>query len=529
MKSFVTYCLLLSFSSLLAQEPHQVDPDERLGTVSFPISCASGVQKPFERGVALLHSFEYEEAVHQFQQVAASDPQCAMAYWGQAMSLYQQLWAPPETPDLLRGRDLAHKAIEAKARTPRERDYINAVAVFYRDTDRRTQDVRAKAYSQAMEKVYRKYPKDHEAAAFYALSILGTSSGTDLVSAKKAIAILKPLLAEEPNHPGIAHYIIHACDSPELAQTGLPAAKQYAALAASSPHAVHMPSHIFARLGMWQADIDSNLAALEVAKKQASRHMHMGHHSLHSWDFVEYAYLQLGESAKAKAVLDAISAVNKNDFPDTLRDFYDSFPLRASALYTLETRQWKDALALQAPSDIAPYSQSVIYWAQAVAAGHMHDGVAARAASDKFNATVEATRKSSRPYIADGMKTNQQEAEAWTDFAEGKADDAVKLLRAVAEKQDKVGKGEVELPAREMLADMLLEAGRPQDALVEYGESLRVDLNRFNGLYGAARAAEAANQPKRAAEFYAQLLKNCDGPDADRPELARAKSLMAQR
>ncbi len=529
MKSLITCCLFLSLSSLLAQEHHQSDPDERLGTVSFPISCASDAQKPFERGVALLHSFEYEEAGHQFQQVAASDPQCAMAYWGQAMSLYHQLWGPPDTPDLLRGRELAHKAQDAKTKTARERDYTNAVAIFYRDADPKTQDARAKAYSQAMEKVYRKYPKDHEAAAFYALSILGTSSGTDLISAKKAIAILKPLLAEEPNHPGIAHYMIHACDSPELAQTGLPAAKQYAALAASSPHAVHMPSHIFARLGMWQADIDSNLAAIEAAKKQASRHMHVGHHSLHSWDFVEYAYLQLGESAKAKAVLDSIGAVHKDDFPDTLRDFYDSFPLRASALYMLETRQWRDALALQPPSDVAPYSQAVIYWARAVAAGHLHDAVAARSALDQFNAMVEATRKSPKPYIADGMKTNQQETEAWTDFAEGKTTDALKLLRTVAERQDKVGKREVELPAREMLADMLLEMGRPQEALVEYEQSLRVDLNRFNGLYGAARAAEAANQPKKAAEFYAQLLKNCDGPDADRPELARAKSLVAQR
>ncbi len=322
MKTLITCCLLFSLSSLLAQEHHPVDPDERLGTVSFPISCAPDVQKPFERGVALMHSFEYEEAGQQFEAVALSDPQCAMAYWGQAMSLYHQLWGLPERPELLRGRELTHKAQEAKAKTLREREYINAVALFYRDPDPKTHDVRAKAYSQAMEKIYSKYPQDHEAAAFYALSVLGTSSQTDLVSAKKAVSILKPLLAQEPDHPGIAHYMIHACDNPELAQTGLPAAKQYAALAASSPHAVHMPSHIFARLGLWQADIDSNLAAIDAAKRQASHHMHVGHHSLHSSDFVEYAYLQLGESARAKAILDSMKGVHKDDFPDDLRDYY---------------------------------------------------------------------------------------------------------------------------------------------------------------------------------------------------------------
>src|SRR5258708_1852680 len=357
------------------------------------------------------------------------------------MSLYHQLWGPPDTPDLLRGRELAHKAQDAKTKTARERDYTNAVAIFYRDADPKTQDARAQAYSQSMQKVYGKDPKGHEAAAFYAVSILGTSSGTDLISAKKAIAILKPVLAEEPNHPGIAHYMIHACDSPELAQTGLPAAKQYAAIAASSPHAVHMPSHIFARLGMWQEDIGSNQAAIKATEEQRSRHMHVAHHELHSLDFMEYAYLQLGEDAKAKAVVDGLPKIPRSDLPEDLQDYYNARPLIAAALYTIETRQWKDALALQAPANIAPYNQAHTYWARAIAAGHLRDAIAARAAVDKYKALVEATRKSSKPFIAEYMNGPQDEAEAWALFAEGKNNEALRILRGAADRQDKVGKG----------------------------------------------------------------------------------------
>jgi hypothetical protein len=528
MKLFFSAGLVLSSCSLLAQNQHQAGPDEKLGTVSFSISCAATSQKPFERGVALLHSFEYEEADQQFQHIAASDPQCAMAYWGQAMSLYHQLWSRPDNPDLLRGRELVQRAAQAKAKTQRERDYIDAISAFYHDSDTRDHDARAKAYSDAMGKLYHRYPKDHEAGAFYALSLLGTSSPDDLSGEKKTIAILQRLLDEEPNHPGIAHYLIHACDNPEFAQTGIAAARQYAGIAASSPHAVHMPSHIFTRLGLWQDDINSNLAALEAARQQAARHTHVGHHELHSMDFLEYAYLQLGESGKAKAIVMGVSGVHKQDMSEDLQDYYNSFPLHAAALYALETRQWKDALVLQAPADIAPYSRAITYWARAVAAGHLHDAASARAALDRYNALVEATRKSSKPYVAGSMSTDHDEAEAWTDFAEGKSADALRLLRAVADKQDKVGKREVELPAREMLADMLMELGRPQEALVEYEKSLHTDLNRFNGLYGAARAAETAHEPKKAATYYAQLLKNCDGPDADRPELAQARILVAK-
>jgi len=517
--------LLLSLCGLCAQENH-ASSHEKLGTVSFPISCAAESQKPFERGVALLHSFEYEEADQQFQQIAKSDSQCAMAYWGEAMSLYHQLWSRPGKPDLLRGRELVQRAKQAKAATPREHDYIGAITSFYRDSETKAHGLRAASYSKAMEKMYRRYPQDHEAAAFYALSLLANSSPTDLRAQRKAVAVLQPLLAQEPDHPGIAHYMIHACDSPELAQTGLPAAKQYAAIAASSPHAVHMPSHIFARLGMWQEDIDSNQAAINATDAQRSRHMHVAHHELHSLDFMEYAYLQLGENAKARAVVDGLAKIPRSDLPEDLQDYYNARPLIAAALFTIETRQWKDALVLQAPADIAPYNQANTYWARAIAAGHLRDAVAARAAVDKYKALVEATRKSSKPFIAWSMQGPQDEAESWALFAEGKNDEALRILRGAADKQDKVGKGEVEIPAREMLADMLLEMKRPQEALTEYEKSLHTDPNRFNGLYGAARAAELSNQLQKAAEYKTQLLKNRTGPDVDRPELAQLSQQM---
>jgi tetratricopeptide (TPR) repeat protein len=526
MKRFLPAFLLLLSSCVLCAQYNHASSHEKLGTVLFPISCVAESQKPFERGVALLHSFEYEEADQQFQQIAKSDPQCAMAYWGQAMSLYHQLWSRPTKSDLLRGRELVQRAEQTKAAMARERDYIGAIAAFYRDSETKDHDRRGKEYSRAMEKLYHRYPSDHEAAAFYALSLLATGSTNDLKAARKAIAVLQPLLVQGPDHPGIAHYIIHACDSPELAQTGLPAAKQYAAIAASSPHAVHMPSHIFARLGMWQEDIESNQAAINAAQEQSSRHMHVAHHELHSLDFMEYSYLQLGENAKAKALIQSLSKIQKSDVPDGLNDYFDSFPVRASALYAIETREWKEAVALQSPTDMEPYSQASTYWARAIGAGHLHDAAVARAAAAKFSALVEATRKSSKPFIADYMKTNQDESESWALFAEGKTNEALRILRGTADKQDKVGKGEVEVPAREMLADMLLEMKRPQEALVEYEKSLHADPNRFNGLYGAARAAELSNHPEKAAEYKAQLLKNRTGPDVDRPELAQVSEQM---
>ena len=532
MKSRALIPLILALSALpLAvfadDDHHHFDPNEKLGTVSFPTSCAPAVQKSFERGVALLHSFAYEEAGQQFQEIERQDPRCAIAYWGEAMSLYHLLWMRTSDADIKRGQELLNKAQAIKAKTQRERDYIAALAAFYRAPAKGDYDQRTEAYAAAMKHVYEIYPKDMEAAVFYALALLG-SGPDETENAKQAIAILNRLFEKNPDHPGIAHYLIHACDNPNFAQQGLAAARVYAGIAPSSPHALHMPSHIFARLGLWQDDIQSNLAAIDAAHKQSPDFHHMMHHRLHSMDFLDYAYLQIGDDAKAKALAEELATIKREDVDAEFRSYFDEMRILFPARYALETRQWNDALSLQAPPGIQPHTEANVYWAQALAAGHLHNAAAARKAVEQFDAMLEATRKSDQPYYVDGMKTDRDEAHAWLAFAEGKNDEALNLLRSVAEKQDTLGKKEVEIPAREMVADMLLEMGRPQEALVEYEKSLHTDPNRFNGLYGAARAAELTQQPQKAAAYYAQLLKNCDnGLHSDRPELARAKQLIA--
>ncbi len=522
--------LFLSSPFVLADDDghHHLDPNAKLGTVSFPTSCSASAQKTFERGVAWLHSFEYDIARHQFEEVSQKDPQCAMAYWGESISFYHQLWSRPSPEESKHGWELIQKAQTIGAKTQRERDYIDALASFFRDYAQADHEKHSLAYAQGMQKVYQHYPKDHEAAVFYALSLLASSTEkTGEENAQKAISILNQLFEKEPDHPGIAHYLIHSCDNPKFASQGLAAARRYAGIAAASPHAVHMPSHIFTRLGLWQDDINSNLAALDVASKQTS---HTFHHRMHSMDFLLYAYLQIGDNVKAKAMVDDLLAFKRDEIEPEFKEYFDAMAADFPARYALERRQWKDALALQPPASAGPPERAITYWAQAIAAGHLHDATAARSAVDQYEAMLAATEKSDKPYRAKSMKTDHDEARAWLAFAEGKNDEALGLIRTLADKQDEKGKAEVALPAREMLADMLQMMDRPQEALTEYEKSLHTDPNRFNGLYGAAQAAEAAKQPRKAAEYYAQLLKNCDnGSHSDRPELARAKTLVAQK
>jgi hypothetical protein len=516
---------LLFFSQFLFADDghHHADSGETLGSVSFPTSCARSVENSFVRGIALLHSFAYQEANQQFQEVTKTDPQCAMAYWGQAMSLYRQLWGRPGQTDLRRGWELLQKAESVGTKTERERNYIEAIAVFYRDYDKTDYEKRAAAYQQAMENLYQRYPQDHEAAAFYGLALLSWQDSTDafVANTQKAIAILTQLFTQDPNHPGAAHYLIHACDNPQFAEKGLAAARRYAQIAPSSPHALHMPSHIFARLGLWQDDIKSNLASMAAAKKQSAMD-----NSLHAMEFLEYAYLQIGEETKAKAIMDELEAIPKTAIQENFLNSYNRQRAAFPALYVLELRRWNDALKLQPPEGAAPDVQGIIYWARAIAAGHVHNAEAARAAIEQLDGQMEAAAKSKEPLRAGPMHRLHNEATAWLDFAEGKTDEAINLLRPIADRQDLIGKGEVELPAREMLAEILLEANRPLEALTEYERSLRSDPNRFNAIYGAARSAEAAHMTDKAAAYYAQLLRSSgNGMSSNRPELAHAKIL----
>jgi tetratricopeptide (TPR) repeat protein len=524
--------LIFAPPCLAQNEPrHHHDAAEKLGTVSFPISCAPATQAQFERGMALLYSFEYESAMNQFEEAQAKDPACAMVYWGQAMSLYHQLWDRPSKADLQRGAELLAKASALKPPTARERDYIQALTVFYADTDKIDHEKRAEAYAKAMEGVYQRNPQDREAAVLYALALLAAAPerDPDLTNAKAAVAILNRLYDEQPDHPGIAHYIIHGCDNPSMASLALPAARKYAGIAPASAHAVHMPSHIFARLGLWQDDINSNLAAIQIADQMSSMHLHVMHHKMHSMDFLEYAYLQIGDDARAKAEVDAFGAI-----PDSGADliFKDYFLLRkamAPAMYAIERRKWKEALNQQPAANAPPHVQMVAYWSRAVAAGHLRDAATAQDALKHGDELLEATRKGDKPYLAKSLEATHDVMHAWADYASGKTSEAVARLRSVADTEDKAGKGETDLPVREMLADMLLEMHKPQEALVEYETSLRTDPNRFNGLYGAAQAAEMTQQKEKAAAYYAQLLKNCNGTMSDRPELAQAKTLLAAK
>ena len=526
--------LLCLTPAVLADDQHQHhhQPGEKLGKVVFPISCAPAVQKPFERGVALLHSFGYEEAGQQFEAVAKQDPKCAMAHWGVAMSLYHEIWERPQEASLKYGWEQVQLAQKLGAKTERERGYIAAVAAFY---DPKTTDYlqRASAYSEAMEKVYQQNPNDVEAGAFYALSLLAAEKpgDTSLEAPKKAVGILNKLYAANPEHPGLAHYIIHACDNPQMAPLGLDAARHYAAIASSSAHALHMPSHIFARLGLWPEDIEANLKS--VAAAHHSEHMYMHGHELHAMHFLEYAYLQTGQDEKAHQIVEDSRQIVKqaeSQMGDTtgMMHYYGFAAAHFPAMYVLETRRWEDAEALQPPAFALPHTQAITYWAKTVAAAHRGDLEAARRNARKFDELEEATRNSKYAYMLEGPDFDRSEVQAWLAFAEKKNDEALRLLREAADTQDKVGKAEVAIPAREMLADMLLELGRPSDALAEYEQALKTDPNRFNGLYGAARAAELSHQAEKANTYYAQLVKNCGSGSSERPELSRAKSAMAK-
>jgi tetratricopeptide (TPR) repeat protein len=538
---------LIFFSSIFTlaafADPTVADDDQghhhedltaaQLGTVTFPVSCDPKIQKPFERGVALMHSFWYEEAEKEFMQISADAPNCAMAHWGVAMSLWHQLWNEPDKKVIQHGLDEVDQAKTTDGPiTPREKGYIAAIAAFYSNSKKLDHAARAKAYSDSMKKVYETYPDDHEAAVFYALSLLASEPHQDATFAnrKQAAAILEKLFAIEPDHPGVAHYLIHSYDKPQLAQLGLPAARRYAQVAPASPHALHMPSHIFARVGLWQDDINSNLASIAATRKTAAMGMGGEGHQFHAMDFLFYAYMQSGRDADAKALIEEIRAMpnKKDDMYGAGYDPHTATLAHLTALYPIEMRDWATAAALP-PTEIAGTAEdSTIHWARAIGSAHLRKPADVR----KDLAAIESIHKklaTEKSAFADAVEDDRKEAQAWLSFAEGKDDDAVEAMRPIADKEDSLGEEPEGIPAREMIADMLLEARRPQQALAEYQIDLKLNPNRFDGLYGAARAAEAAGKPNDASEYYALLLKVCDGSNSTRPELSRAKELVAEK
>jgi tetratricopeptide (TPR) repeat protein len=446
------------------------------------------------------------------------------------MSLWHQLWNTPDEATLKKGLAEVKAAESLPAKTGRERDYIAAAAKFYASPAKHNQRRRAAAYSKAMERVYKRNPEDREAAAFYALSLLASRpDDNNNADRKKAAAVLEKLFAIEPDHPGVAHYLIHSYDKPGMAELGLPAARRYAKIAPAAPHAVHMPSHIFARLGLWQDDIDSNLASIAATRNSAAMHMGGEGHQFHAMDFLVYAYLQSGREAEAQRVIDEVKAMPPmKDMYGEGTDPHIYFEVILPASYALELHHWNEAASLPLVKGTELGDDSITYRARAIGSARGGDAAAARKAlSDLQN--LYQLAKDKKVSFLDQIEKDSQQAEAWVDHAEGKDAEAVKLLRDLADQEDdgayEAGEG---IPAKEMLADLLLELKRPQEALREYEADLKLNPNRFNALYGAAQAAASLGDTAKAASYYAQLVKLCSGSPSTRPELVEAKAQVAK-
>ena len=548
--------LLMSSAFLAVAWPAAASKDlgdlSKVGQVSFPTSCDPSVQKEFERGLALLHSFFYPEARRIFTEIAEKDPECAMAHWGIAMTYYHPIWAPPDSADLAAGRSAVERALAASKQSDHERAYIRAMQAFYKGLDEPilgaspsaatchalpTVDPKGRAvcFSREMEQVTSRYPEDLEAAAFFALSLLGTAPPGDpaLVNQKRAAGILETLYATHPDHPGLVHYLIHSYDYPELAAKGLKPANAYAAMQPWVPHALHMPSHIYTRLGMWPETIASNLASAEAARKDAALH-HPGastQEELHALDYMLYAYLQTTQDEKARDILKRVANVQKT-YPES--DFAVAYAMGAMpARYALERRQWKDAAALQVRpmpfSSEMPFSDGLIVYAQAIGAAKSGDLPGAQRAADRLLELASSHDVRFR-YFADQMKQQRQAALGLIALAEGRTEDGLGLLRNAAAREDSLGKHPVSpgslLPIREILGEALLENGKPDQALVEYEASLHIYPARFNGVFGAAKAAERSNQKAKAQAYYRQLLDLSKNGDGARPEIAEARAFL---
>jgi len=530
----VTLTVLL----LLASGPVAAAPDgERLGRVHFPVSCAPTVQGDFERAVALLHSFWYEEALKAFTAITTNDPGCAMGYWGIAMSVYYPLWAPP-SPAMLQTGTAALAKTRGLTATPREQDYIAAIETYYRDADKLDHRSRAVAYEKAMGQLFARYPDDREAAVFYALALNATAAPTDKTYANqlKAGAILEKVFAEQPAHPGVAHYIIHSYDYPPLAARGLTAARGYAKTAPSVPHAQHMPAHIFTRLGLWQDSIDSNRASANAGKAYYAK---LGKdtvwdQTLHALDYIVYAYLQTGQDRQARTVLEELRAMPRAEPESFVAAYaYAAIPARVA----LEQHHWGEAAALSPASKVFPWDrfawgEAITAFARAVGAARSGDAAKARTEAQKLEGYRATLIAANQTYWAEQVNIQQKAAAAWAARAEGKNDEALTLMRAAADLEEATEKHPVTpgpvLPARELLGDMLLDLNHPEQALVEFEGSAAREPNRFNSLFGAARAAELSGNRDKARTLYTRLVTLCARADGERPDLRHAKAALAK-
>ena len=538
--------LLIASAIALATSPAEGGHDHgpQLGRLSFESTCNSVAQAQLLTGLGWLHSFEYAPAEQAFTAAAAADPKCAIAQWGVAMSNYHPLWAPPTPAELEKGVAALDKARAVGGRSQREQDYIAAIEAFYRDSATVDHKTRALAYTAAMAQLYQRYPADDEAAVFYALALVAAGtmdSDPGFEREKQAAAILNSVLKRRPDHPGVAHYLIHGFDYPSLAKLGLEAARRYASIAPASAHAQHMPSHIFTRMGLWDEMIRSNQAADAAGRAYARLKGMAGEwdQRLHAMDYLAYGYLQTGQDREAERVLSELNAI-KSVEPAAFTVGYAATAIPARLV--LERRRWKEAASLQlhenvrgyAPLDKFAWGKAHVHFARAVGAARSGDAALARAevaelAKIEHALVVPAGTYDWRTQVA----IERQVAEAWLARAEGKNDDALKRLRSAADLDDATEKHPVTpgavLPAREQLGDLLLELGRPAEAMREFEAALTRAPRRLAAVYGAAKSARLAGNASQASRYYGELLELTAKGEGQRAEVIEAKAYISQR
>lgn len=500
---------------------------ENYGSVSFPVSCGSETQQQFNRAVAMLHSFGYPTPVKAFTEITQKDPNCAMAYWGLAMSQrINPLVGPPDAKAIQTSLEAIEKAKAVGAKSERERAYIAAIEQYYKDADKVSSAARALAYEKAMEQVYVRYPEDREAAVFYALALNEAADPSDNTYSKqlKAAAILERVLAAQPEHPGVLHYLIHSYDYPALAPRGVNAALKYSQVAPAAPHALHMPAHIFSVLGMWQESINSNRASAAKVREEGNEQ------PFHAMDFMMYAYLQMAQDQEAKRLLDERNEV-QNYTPNRIS--VDTANAAIAARYALERGAWSEAASLPPRPSKWPAAEAITYFVRGMGEVRMKDGVHAEQDLDKLRSLHDALVKANDKYWAEQVDIQERALSAWLLRLDGKNDQAVNLMRSAADLEEASGKHvamENRLwPMRELFGELLLDLNQPAQALKEFEASLRVAANRFRSYYGAAKAAELSGDKEKTKVYFTKLLAVAEKADTERAEIKEAKMFLARQ
>ena len=515
-------------------------PPEKLGKVDFPVSCNAAAQEEFNRAMALFHSFWFDPAKKSFSKVLQHDPECGMAHWGIAiMSMGNPFGWPPNPAALKAGASSMAEAKRVGAKSERERTYIGALGAFFENWETTEHRPRAVAYEKAMEGVAARYPQDAEARILYALVLNVTALPTDKSFANqlKAAGILEPLFQQYPNHPGAAHYLIHTYDYAPIAWKGLPAARAYAGIAPSVPHALHMPSHIFSRVGLWREMVEGNRASYAAAKDELSeKTLDIGtYDALHAMDYMLFGHLQQAQDKAAKQVLDEVAAIRKVN----VENFVAAYAFAAiPARFALERGDWKQAAGLElSPAGLSwgkfPQAEAVLVFARALGAARSGNVAAARKDAERLRALKEAMTAAKIGYWADQADFQIKTIDAWIAFAEKRHENAVQSMRAAAEAEEASDKHPVTpgnvVPSRELLGEMLMGLNQPAQAFAEFERSLKRDPNRFRGISGAARAAEASGNLRAARDYYAKLQTLTADRDTERQELAAANAFLKGR